>query len=94
MMIGGGSRGKDRGQWDGLGLEEPGKRPAGEEIHVKRSIFIRSQNKIKFNLYFFQRLHSLRPRGEPQLELGVHVFVNYVELFLNSLDNLLSSTWE
>ena len=26
---GGGSRGKDRGQWDGWGLEEPSKRPAG-----------------------------------------------------------------
>ena len=28
MMIGGGSRGKDRDQWDGWGLEEPSKRPA------------------------------------------------------------------
>ena len=28
MVIGGGSRGKDRGQWDRWGLEEPSKRPA------------------------------------------------------------------
>ena len=33
MMIGGGSRGKDSGQWDGRELEEPSKRPAGE-AHV------------------------------------------------------------
>ena len=32
MMIGGGSRGKDRGQWDGWGLEEVSKRPAGEAV--------------------------------------------------------------
>ena len=30
-------------------------------------------------------------RGEPRLELGVHRLWNYVELFWNSLDNLLSS---
>ena len=29
MMIGGGSRGKDRGQWDGWALEESSKRPSG-----------------------------------------------------------------
>ena len=29
--------------------------------------------------------------GEPRLELGVHRLWNYVELFWNSLDNLLSS---
>ena len=30
MIIGGGSRDKDGGQWDGWGLEEASKRPAGE----------------------------------------------------------------
>ena len=31
------------------------------------------------------------PRGEPRLELGVHLLWNYVELFWNSLDNAPSS---
>ena len=35
-MIGGGSRGKDRGQWDGWGLEEASKRPTsgGKTIDI------------------------------------------------------------
>ena len=36
MMIGGGSRGKDRGQWDGWGLEECSKSPAdGVGVEVR-----------------------------------------------------------
>ena len=31
-MIGGGSRGKDRGQWDGWELEEPNKRPTSARV--------------------------------------------------------------
>ena len=37
-MIGGGSRGKDRGQWDGWGLEEPSKRPDSPD-NIKISIY-------------------------------------------------------
>ena len=33
---GGGSRGKDRGQWDGWGLEKGGKRPAGGGVQEMR----------------------------------------------------------
>ena len=35
MMIGGRSRGKDRGQWDGWGLEKASKRPAGHTPYGK-----------------------------------------------------------
>ena len=39
MMIGGGSRGKDRGQWDGWGLEEASKRPVSAEMTTPGPLF-------------------------------------------------------
>ena len=42
MMIGGGSRGKDMGQWNGCGLEEPSKRPA---VSFFDEIIIEGDNK-------------------------------------------------
>ena len=53
MMIGGGSRGTDRSQWNGWGLEEPSKRPVERchFVHNKKDNIISNNanfNKIKY----------------------------------------------
>ena len=53
MVIGGGSRRKDRGQWEGWGLEEPRKKPgtAGGlkfvDLHPLESTYINKKRRTK-----------------------------------------------
>ena len=59
-MIEGGSRGKNRSQWNGWGLEEPSKRPALRffdeiiisYIYIKYS-FRNKYNPLKIQIFFF-----------------------------------------
>ena len=53
MMIGGGSRGKDRGQWDGWRLEETSKRPASIVSKPRLVIFITIFTITIYIIYLF-----------------------------------------
>ena len=52
-MIGSESRAKDKGQWDGWGLEKPSKRPAVEggfkfvDLHPLESSYINRKKELK-----------------------------------------------
>ena len=49
MIIGGGSRGKDRGQWGGWELEEASKRPASHyKIHKSIDQCLRTNMGVNF----------------------------------------------